>query len=82
MGDASKVIVFPDTEAALRERERKSAKSINVRNATPQGITELITTLKNLLGLTQIEPATNAIQITDTPENIALAQKIATFLSQ
>jgi hypothetical protein len=82
MADANTVIVFPDTEAALKEHERKSPKSINVGNLNSQGITELITTLKNLLGLTQIEPAANAIQITDTPENIALAQKIVTFISR
>jgi hypothetical protein len=43
---------------------------------------ELANALKSVLSLSQVEPATNAIQVNDTQENIALAEKIVAELDR
>ena len=82
MAGPGAIVVAPDTPKAVQQLAQKNSKSIKVSNLNPQGIVELATALKNLLGLSQVEPAANAVQVSDTQENIALAEKIVTELDR
>jgi hypothetical protein len=82
MVDAGIIIVAPDNETAARDFERKTSRAISLKNVAQPGITELVSALKALFNFKQIEAASNGIQITDTQENIALAEKVVPELAK
>jgi hypothetical protein len=82
MAGPGAIVVAPGSQKAAQQLEQKSSKAIKVNNLNQQGVLELAAALKGLLSLSQVEPATNAIQINDTQENIALAEKIVAELDR
>jgi hypothetical protein len=82
MAGAGAIVVAPDTQKVVQQLEQKSSKAIKVTNLNQQGVMELANALKSVLSLSQVEPATNAIQVNDTLENIALAEKIVAELDR
>jgi type II secretory pathway component GspD/PulD (secretin) len=82
MAGAGAIVVAPDTQKVVQQLQEKSSKTIKVTNLNQKGVMELANALKSVLSLSQVEPATNAIQVNDTQENIALAEKIVAELDR
>jgi hypothetical protein len=81
MADAGIIIVAPDNDTAARDFKRKST-AINLKNLTPTRIAELVSALKSLFNFQQIETTANGIQINDTQDAIALAEKVVPELAK
>lgn len=73
------IFVAPDNPQKRRDLEPEVVKTFYLANTdTPQDLTEIVTSLRQLLDLRRIQPLTtqNAIVIRDTPDKVALAGKI------
>ena len=73
------VFVIPDTPQKRKDYEEEVVKTLYLSNTVqPQEITEILTTLRQLLDLRRVAQinAQNAIVVRDTPDRVMLAQKI------
>ncbi|MSO19332.1 MAG: hypothetical protein EXQ56_02540 [Acidobacteria bacterium] len=73
------IYVIPDTAVNRREQEQQVIKTIYLSNTiTPQELTEVVTAIRTLLETRRIQQinSMNAIIIRDTPDKVALAEKI------
>jgi general secretion pathway protein D len=76
---SSVIFVAPDNPQKRHDLEPEVVKTFYLANTeTPQDLTEIVTGLRQLLDLHRVQPvnAQNAIVIRDTPDKVALAQKI------
>lgn len=75
----SVILVAPDNPQKRRELEQEVVGTFYLSNAdTPQDLTEIVGTLRQLLSLRRVEQinADDAIVIRDTPAKLALARRI------
>ena len=73
------IFVAPDNVQKRHDDEPEVVKTFYLANTdTPQELTEIVTGLRQLLDVRRVQPiqAQNAIIIRDTPDKVALAQKI------
>lgn len=73
------IMVIPDSKAKRQMYEEQVIKTFYLSNLTQATeLNELVQTLRTLLELTRITPSTsqNAIIIRDTPDKVAVAEKI------
>lgn len=73
------LFVYPDQPTKRRENEEEVVKTFYLSNVTqPQDITEIMTGLRQLFDLKRVQQvnAQNAIIIRDTPDKLALVQKL------
>ncbi len=73
------IFVAPDNPQKRRDLEPEVVKTFYLANTdTPQDLTEIVTSLRQLLDLRRVQPiaSQNAIVIRDTPDKVALAEKI------
>ncbi|MEE8176512.1 MAG: cohesin domain-containing protein, partial [Acidobacteriota bacterium] len=73
------ILVVPDTTVKRREQEQQVIKTFYLSNIiTPQELTEVVTAIRTLLETRRIQQinSMNAIIIRDTPDKVALAEKI------
>jgi general secretion pathway protein D len=73
------IIVVPDQAQKRRDYEEQVVRTFYLSNTVqPQDLTEIVTGLRQLLDLKRLQQlnAQNAIIIRDTPDKIALAEKI------
>jgi general secretion pathway protein D len=73
------ILVLPDTAAKRKEEEEQVLQKIYLHHAqTPQELTEMATSLQQMLELRHVQPVArdNAILIRDTPEKILLASRL------
>jgi general secretion pathway protein D len=73
------ILVLPDTPGKRKEQEEQVLKKIYLQHTqTPQEITEITTSLQQMLELRHVQavPRDNAILIRDTPAKILLATKL------
>jgi general secretion pathway protein D len=73
------IYVIPDTAVNRREQEQQVIKTIYLSNTiTPQELTEVVTAIRTLLETRRIQQinSMNAVIIRDTPDKVALAEKI------
>ena len=76
---ATAIFVAPDNPQKRRDVEPEVVKTFYLANTeTAQDLTEIVTSLRQILDLRRVQPvnAQNAIVIRDTPDKIALAEKI------
>ncbi|MBI2818385.1 MAG: type II and III secretion system protein [Acidobacteria bacterium] len=73
------ILVIPDTAVKRREQEQQIIKTFYLSNTiTPQDLTEVVTAIRTLLETRRIQQinSMNAIILRDTPDKVALAEKI------
>ena len=73
------IFVAPDNPQKRRDLEPEVVKTFYLANTdTAQDLTEIVTSLRQLLDLRRVQPiaSQNAIVIRDTPDKVALAGKI------
>jgi len=73
------ILVMPDNAVKRREQEEQVIKTFYLSNPiTPQELTEAITAIRSLLETRRISQinSLNAIIIRDTPDKVAIAEKI------
>ena len=73
------ILVLPDTTVKRREQEQQVLKTFYLSNTiTPQELTEVVTAIRSLLETRRIQQVNsmNAIIIRDTPDKVAIAEKI------
>ncbi|OFV99466.1 MAG: hypothetical protein A3F68_09085 [Acidobacteria bacterium RIFCSPLOWO2_12_FULL_54_10] len=73
------ILVIPDTAVKRREQEQQVLKTFYLSNTiTPQELTEVVTAIRTLLETRRIQQinSMNAILVRDTPDKVALAEKI------
>ncbi len=73
------ILVLPDNTVKRREQEQQILKTFYLSNTiTPQELTEVVTAIRSLLETRRIQQVNsmNAIIIRDTPDKVALAEKI------
>jgi len=73
------ILVIPDTAVKRREHEQQVLKTFYLSNTiTPQELTEVVTAIRTLLETRRIQQinSMNAILVRDTPDKVALAEKI------
>jgi general secretion pathway protein D len=73
------IMVIPDTAVKRREQEQQIIKTFYLSNTiTPQDLTEVVTAIRTLLETRRIQQVNsmNAIILRDTPDKVALAEKI------
>lgn len=73
------IFVIPDQPQKRRDYEEQVVRTFYLSNSVqPQEITEVVTGLRQLLDLKRIQPlnAQNAIIIRDTPDRLAIADKM------
>jgi len=73
------ILIMPDTAVKRREQEEQVIKTFYLSNPiTPQELTEAVTAIRSLLETRRIQQinSLNAIIIRDTPDKVAIAQKI------
>ncbi|MBI3934869.1 MAG: type II and III secretion system protein [Acidobacteria bacterium] len=73
------IMVIPDTAVKRREQEQQIIKTFYLSNTiTPQELTEVVTAIRTLLETRRIQQVNsmNAIILRDTPDKVALAEKI------
>jgi len=76
---ANTIMVIPDTKAKRQAYEEQIIKTIYLANITqPAELNEVVQTIRTLLESRHIAPSTsqNAIVIRDTPDRVAVAEKI------
>jgi general secretion pathway protein D len=79
------ILVSPDNQTKRRDYEELVLKTIYLTNSvTATELTEAITTLRTLLNMRYLmsSTATNAIIIRDTPDRVAIAEKIISDLDK
>ncbi|MBI2816472.1 MAG: hypothetical protein HYX72_06005 [Acidobacteria bacterium] len=73
------ILVVPDTAVKRREQEEQIIRTFYLSNPiTPQELTEAVTAIRSLLETRRIQQinSLNAIIIRDTPDRVAIAEKI------
>src|SRR5262249_20161719 len=81
--DAKTIIVAPDNQANRRKITPTVERTFTLTNASGStAVTEIITALRTLLNLSQVESRENEIKIRDTAGRIVLAQKLITDLDK
>ena len=73
------ILVLPDTTVKRREQEQQVLKTFYLSNTiTPQELTVAVTAIRSLLETRRIQQVNsmNAIIIRDTPDKVAIAEKI------
>lgn len=73
------ILVAPDQPQKRRDYEEQIVQTFYLSNATlPQDMTEIVTSLRQLLDLKRIQQVNsqNAVLIRDTPDKLAIAEKI------
>ena len=73
------ILVIPDTAVKRREQEEQVIKTFYLSNPiSPQELTEAVTAIRTLLETRRIQQinSLNAIIIRDTPDRVAIAEKI------
>jgi general secretion pathway protein D len=73
------ILVLPDTTAKRKQEEEQVLEKVYLHHAqTPQELTEMSTSLQQMLELRHIQPVPrdNAILIRDTPDKILLASRL------
>lgn len=73
------IFIFPDQPQKRRDYEESMVKTFYFSNTVqPQDLTEILTGLRQLLDLKRVQQvnAQNAIVIRDTPDKLAVAEKI------
>jgi general secretion pathway protein D len=73
------IFVFPDQPQKRRDYEESMVKTFYLSNTVqPQDLTEILTGLRQLLDLKRVQQlnSQNAIVIRDTPDKLAVAEKI------
>ncbi|MBI1956788.1 MAG: type II and III secretion system protein, partial [Acidobacteria bacterium] len=73
------ILVIPDTAVKRREQEQQVIKTFYLSNTiSPQELTEVVTAIRTLLETRRIQQinSMSAIIIRDTPDKVALAEKI------
>ncbi len=76
---ANTILVIPDQTAKRQAHEEQVIKTFYLSNITdPAELNELVQSLRQLLDIKRITPSTihNAIIIRDTPDKVAIAEKI------
>lgn len=76
---ANTILVIPDTAVKRREQEEQIIRTFYLSNPiTPQELTEAVTAIRSLLETRRIQQinSLNAIIIRDTPDRVAIAEKI------
>jgi general secretion pathway protein D len=79
------IFVVPDQPQKRKDYEEEVVKTFYLKNTVlPQEITEIITTIRQLLDLRRVQQinAQNAIVIRDTPDRVMLAGKIIDDIDQ
>jgi general secretion pathway protein D len=79
------ILVAPDLAQKRRDIEDEVVQTFYVSNTvTPQELTEIVTSLRQLLDLRRVQQlnAQNAIVIRDTPDKIDIAEKIIRDIDQ
>ena len=76
------IYVAPDNQTVRRDLEPRTVKTIRLTNSPQRGVPEVITALRTILNLTQLEALADAIVIQDTPANIALAEKVISLVDK
>jgi type II secretory pathway component GspD/PulD (secretin) len=81
--DSATIVVAPDNQTTRRDLEPRTAKTIPLTGIqTPAGAGEILTALRTLLNTREVASAPNAIVMRDTPENIALAERLIADLAK
>ncbi len=76
--DSATILVAPDSLTVRRDLEPHTEKVIGLTNAQTQvAIVEIVTALRTLLNIRQVEGADKAIALRDTLDNVVIAEKIA-----
>jgi general secretion pathway protein D len=73
------ILVLPDTSAKRKQEEEQVLQKVYLHHAqTPQELTEMSTSLQQMLELRHVQPVPrdNAILIRDTPDKILLASRL------
>jgi general secretion pathway protein D len=73
------IYVYPDQAQKRRENEEQVVRTFYLSNTVqPQDLTEIVTGLRQLLDLKRIQQVNgqNAIVVRDTPDKLALAEKV------
>jgi general secretion pathway protein D len=73
------IYVYPDQAQKRRENEEQIVRTFYLSNTVqPQDLTEIVTGLRQLLDLKRIQQVNgqNAIVVRDTPDKLALAEKV------
>jgi hypothetical protein len=77
------ILVAPDNLAVRQDLERRTEKVIPLTNIqTPVGIVEIVTALRTLLNIRQVEGSPKGIVLKDTSDNIALVEKLIADLDR
>src|SRR5262249_46467440 len=77
------ILVAPDTQDIRRDLERRTEKVIPLRNIqTSVGIVEIVTALRTLLNIRQVEGNSKGIVLKDTSDNIALVERLVADLDR
>jgi general secretion pathway protein D len=82
---SSVIFVAPDNPQKRRDLEDEEVRTFYISNSlTPQDLTEVVTSLRQLLDLRRVTQvnADNAIVVRDTPDKLILAQKIIDSIDQ
>jgi hypothetical protein len=81
--DPSTIIVAPDNMSVRRDLEPRIATVITFSNVpTHVRVVELVTALRTLLNMREIDGSEKGIALRDTVDNVALAEKIVTDLNR
>jgi len=81
--DNKTIIVAPDNQTNRRRIEPLLEKTIALTNATTSvGKTEIVTALRTILNVRQVEARDNVIVISETAPKIALAEKVVADLDK
>ncbi len=73
------VFIIPDTPQKRKDYEEQVVRTFYLANTlTPNELTEVVTALRNLLDMRRIQQnnAMNAIVVRDTPDKVAVAEKV------
>ncbi len=79
------IMVIPDTQAKRRDYEEQVIKTFFLSNTVEAAqLNEVVQTLRTLLDIKRITPSTanNAIIIRDTPDKVAVAEKVIRDIDQ
>jgi hypothetical protein len=81
--DSTTILVAPDTQTVRRDRQPQVDRIIPLNHTpTEGGAREILTALKLLLNIRDIETTDKAIVIKDRPDYVALAEKIVADLDR
>jgi hypothetical protein len=79
--DSKTIVVAPDNQTNRRKLERQVEKTIAVDGDSLQ-VAEVVTALRTLLNLSQVEARNETIVIRDVPARVAIAEKVIADLKK